>query len=73
MIRNAKLKTRIGQLARPLLANESHVHRRYAAALRAHYDRVDLHVGEMIALRGENIGQTDHRLHQRIDISRPRC
>jgi hypothetical protein len=51
MIRNAKPKTRIALLARTLLANQPHVHRRHAAALRANHDRVDLHVGEMLAVR----------------------
>ena len=50
--------------------NQPYIHRRYAAALRARHDRVDLHVGKMIAMGGENIGQADHRLHQRIDVTR---
>jgi len=54
----------------PSLSHQPHIHRRHPAALCPHHDWVDLHVGEMIAVRGENVGQADHGLHQRIDIAR---
>src|SRR6266542_2807498 len=41
-----------------------------SAALGAHHDWVYFHVGEMVSVGGENIGQAHHRLHQRIDVAR---
>jgi hypothetical protein len=38
-----------------LTSDQAHVHSRYSAALSPHHDRVDLHVGEMISMRGEDI------------------
>jgi hypothetical protein len=53
-----------------LLAHQPHVHCHRAVALGAHHDRIDFHVGEMIPVRGEDVGQADHRFHQRVDIAR---
>jgi hypothetical protein len=53
-----------------LLPHEPHIHRRHTPTLGPNHDGVDLHVGEMIPMRGEDIGQSNHRFNQRVDVAR---
>jgi len=45
----------------PSFFDYSYIHRRHTAALCPDHDRIDLHVGKMIAVRGEDVRQSRHR------------
>ena len=46
-----------------LFPNQSHVHSSHTAALSPDHNWIDFEVGKMIPMRGEDIGQPDHRAH----------